>query len=45
MVAADEHVARADRFPEVDDGAIPFVVVVVGADLAGAPAPHDVAPS
>ncbi len=34
VVAADEHVARADRLPEVDDGAVPFVVIVV-ADLAG----------
>jgi len=28
VVALDEHVARADRLPEVDDGVVPVVVVV-----------------
>ena len=34
----DEHVARADRLPEVDDGAVAPVVIVVVAELAEAPA-------
>jgi len=34
----DQHVARVDGLPEVDDGAIPFVVV---GDLAGVLALHD----
>ncbi len=34
----DEHVARADRLPEVDDGVVRFVVV---GDLAGVLALHD----
>src|SRR2546426_10088904 len=33
VVAADEHVARADRPPEVDDGAVPLVVIVVAEAL------------
>ena len=37
VVVGDQHVARVDRLPEVDDGVIPIVVVVV-AELGGMPA-------
>jgi len=37
-VPLDEHVARADRLSEVDDGAVALVVV---GDLAGVLALHD----
>jgi len=37
VVPLDEHVARGDRLPEVEDGAVALVVVVV-AELGGMPA-------
>src|SRR6266581_4939213 len=40
VLPLDEHAARADGLPEIDDGVVRFVVVVV-ADLGGVPALHD----
>jgi hypothetical protein len=40
----EEHVARADRLPEVDDGAIPFVVIGVAEVTRGGAAPGQYRP-
>ena len=39
IVPLEEHVARADRLPEVDDGAVPFVVIVAAEVTRGGAAP------
>ena len=44
IVPLEEHVARADRLPEVDDGVVPFVVIGVAEVTRGGAAPDPYAP-